>query len=110
MLARRTEIHGHCGVAVPQRLSFSPAALQDECYPVPDGSLMCFGLVGDDAIVIEIPDHGKIQYALPGMDVRDVRYPFPVGPVRMKLSVQQIPVLIGLITHLQLFPAADFGK
>ena len=74
-------------------------------------SLVCSGLVGDDAVVIEIPNHGKIQYALPCMDVRDVRYPFPVRPVRMKLPVQQIPVLIDLLTHLQPFPAAaDFRK
>ena len=67
--------------------------------------------VGDDAVVIEVPDHGQIQYALLGMDVGDVRYPFAVGPVRMKLPVQKIFVLVYLLPHLLPFPAAaDLGQ
>ena len=47
--------------------------------------------------------------ALPGMDVRDVRYPFAVGLVRVKVPVQQILVLVYLLPHLLPFPpAADF--
>ena len=38
--------------------------------------LLCFGLVGDDSVAVELPDHGQIQYALPGVDAGDVRYPF----------------------------------
>ena len=36
--------------------------------------LLSSGLVSHDAVVIEIPDHGQVQYALLGVDVGDVRY------------------------------------
>ena len=59
--------------------------------------LLCFGLVGDDSVAVELPDHGQIQYALPGVDAGDVRYPFAVGFVRVKLPVRQIFVLVDLL-------------
>ena len=62
--------------------------------------LLCFGLVGDDSVAVELPDHGQIQYALPGVDAGDVRYPFAVGFVRVKLPVRQIFVLVDLLPHL----------
>ena len=49
--------------------------------------LLSSGLVGYDAVVVEIPDHGQIQYALLCVDVRNIRYPFAVGPVRMEPAV-----------------------
>ena len=71
--------------------------------------LLCSGFVGHDAVVVEVPDHGQVQYTLLGVDVGDVRYPFAVGLVRMKLPVEQIPVLVDLLPHLLPFPAsADF--
>ena len=36
--------------------------------------------VGNNAIVIQIPNHGQVQNALFRMDVRDIRDPFAVGP------------------------------
>ena len=71
--------------------------------------LFCSGFVSHNGVVIEIPDHGQIQDTLLGVDVGDVRYPFAVGPVRMKLPVQKIFVLVYLLPHLLPFPAsADF--
>ena len=73
--------------------------------------LLGSGFVGNDAVVIEIPDHGQIQYALPGVDVGDVRYPFAVGPVRMELPVQQVLVPVYLLSYLLPFPpAADLRQ
>ena len=76
---------------------------------------ICFvnrsGFISYDAVVIEVPDHGQAQYALHGMDVGDVRHPFAVGPVRMKVPVQQIFVLVYLLPHLLPFSASpDLGK
>lgn len=45
-------------------------------------------LVSYNAIVIQIPDYGQIQYTPLRMDVRDVRDPFRIRSVRPKLSVQ----------------------
>ena len=61
-------------------------------------------LVGDDAVVIEIPDHGQLQYALLGVNVGDVGHPFAVRAVRMELPVQQILILVELLSHLLPFP------
>ena len=68
--------------------------------------LLGSSLVGDDAVVIEVPDYGKVQHTLLGVDVGDVCYPFAVGFVRMELPVQQILVLVYLLPHLLPFPAA----
>ena len=51
--------------------------------------VLCAGLVGDNAVVVKVPDHGQVQYALLGVDVGDVRYPFAVGSVRVKVLVQE---------------------
>ena len=45
------------------------------------------GFVSYNAVVIEVPDHGQVQHALLGVDVRDVCYPFAVGFIRMKVPV-----------------------
>ncbi len=71
--------------------------------------LLSSGLISHDAVVIEIPDHGQIQDTLLGVDVRDVRYPLVIGPVRVKVSVQQILIPVDLLPHLLPFPTtADF--
>ena len=73
--------------------------------------LLGASLVGDDAVVIEIPDHGQIQHALLGVDIGDVSHPFAVGLVRMELPVQQILVLMELLPRLLPFPTpADFRQ
>ena len=73
--------------------------------------LLCAGLVGNDAVVIEISNHRQIQYALLCVNVSNICYPFAVWSIRMKLSVEQILILVDLLSHLLPFPAAaDFRK
>mgnify|MGYP005780233899 CR=1 FL=1 len=53
----------------------------------------------------------RYKYALLGVGVRDVRYPFAVGSVCVKLPVEQILVLVELLPHLLPFPVtADFRQ
>lgn len=66
------------------------------------------GFVSHNAIVIEIADHGQIQYTLLGANVGDVRDPFAVGSVRMELPVQQILVLVCLLAHLNPLPVPPY--
>ena len=51
--------------------------------------VLCAGLVGDNAVVVKVPDHGQVQYALLGVDVGNVRHPFAVGSsgVRFFLAI-----------------------
>ena len=57
-------------------------------------------LVSYNAVVIQIPDYGQIQYTLLRMDVGDVRDPFCIRPVCPELSVQQILVLMYLLSKV----------
>lgn len=62
-------------------------------------------LVSYNAVVIQIPDYGQIQYTLLRMDVGDVRDPFCIRPVCPELSVQQILVLMYLLSKVNPLPA-----
>ena len=84
---------------------FSPAHSQPNGVQHQIHCLLCPGLVGHDAVVIEIPDHGQIQYALLCMDVGNIRYPFAVGPVRIELAVQQVFVFMYLLPQIDPFSA-----
>ena len=68
-------------------------------------SLFCSGFAGHNATVIEVPDHGQVQYALLGVDIRDLRSSFAVGLVCVKLSVEQIFILADPLPRLLPFPA-----
>ena len=59
--------------------------------------------VSCNAIVIQIPNHGQIQYTLFRMDVGDVRDPFHIRPVCLELSVQQILILMYLLSKVHPF-------
>ena len=88
MLGMCIESLGRCGAATPQRPSFLPLhgqtnGVQDQIH-----RLLCSSLISHDAVVIEIPDHGQIQYPLLRLDVRNICYPFAVGPVCVKLPVE----------------------
>lgn len=111
MLVRRTETPGRCGGGAPQRLSFFPLHGQTNGIQHQVDCLMCSGFVSYYAVVIEISDHGQVQYALLCVDVGNIRYPFAVRPVRIKLPIQQILVLVDLLPHLLPFSAsADLRK
>ncbi len=45
-----------------------------------DFHLLCASFVGNNAVVVKIPDHGQIQFPC-SVDVGDICYPFAVGPV-----------------------------
>ena len=78
-----------------------PDGIQDQICRLP-----CTSLVSHDAVVVEVTDYGQLQHTLPGMDVRDVHDPFAVRPVCMKLSAQQIFILVNLLSHLCPFSLA----
>ena len=50
--------------------------------------LLRSGLVGRDTVIVEVTDHGQIQHTLLRLDVRNICYPFAVGPVCVKLPVE----------------------
>lgn len=80
--------------------------VQDQIHRLP-----CPGLVGHNAVVVEIADHGQVQYTFSCMDVRDVRDPFAVYPVCVKISIQKIFILMKLLAHLSpLSAAADLRQ
>lgn len=69
------------------------------------------GFVSHNTVVVQIPDHGKVQDSLLGVDVGDICDPFTVGPFCAEFSVQQIFILVHLLP--QLFPLsapADFRQ
>ena len=68
--------------------------------------LFCSSLVSHNAVVVEIPDHRQIQYTLFGVNVGDACHPFAVGLIRVKVSAQQILVVVYLLPHLLPFPAS----
>ena len=78
-----------------------PDRVQDEVY-----RLLCGSLVGHDAVVVQIPDHGQIQHALFGVDVGNIRNPLAVRSVSPELPFQQIVVLMYLLTKVHPLPAA----
>ena len=56
-------------------------------------------------------NHRQIQYALLCVDVHDICYPFAVGPVCVKLAVEQVFISVYLLAHLLPLPAAaDLGQ
>ena len=73
--------------------------------------LGCSRFVSYNTVVEQIPDHGKIQDSLFGVDVGDICDPFTVGAFCVEFSIQQIFILVYLLT--QLFPLsapADFRQ
>ena len=69
------------------------------------------GLVGHNAVVIQIPDHRKVQDSLLGVDVGDICDPFTIGVFCVEFSVQQIFILVHLLSQvLPLSAPADFGQ
>ena len=63
-------------------------------------TLTCSCFARNHAVVKQIPNHGQIEYTLSGMDEGNIRDPFVVGSVRLKVSVQSIFVFVKLLAHL----------
>ena len=72
--------------------------------------LLRSGLVGNDAVIIQIPDDGKIQYTLPGMDIRNIRRPLPVRSVGMKILFPEILVFMQMFTVFAESSSPDHGQ
>ena len=67
------------------------------------------GLAGDDAVVIEIPDHRQKEHTLSGLDIRNDCHPFAVRLLCVKLVVQEVFILMYLPSYLlPLFALANF--
>ena len=45
---------------------------------------------GDDTPRIQVQNRGQIQPSLTGPDVTDIDNPFLIGPIRHKVTVQQV--------------------
>ena len=50
------------------------------------------GFVGHNAV--EVPDRRQVQHSLFGVDVRNVRYPFAIESVCVKVSVEKLLVFV----------------
>ena len=61
------------------------------------------GFVCHDAVVIQVSDHGQIEEALAGTDIRDVCHPLLIWLLCRKISVEQVLVLVHLLFHLHPF-------
>ena len=71
--------------------------------------LLCTGLIGNNAVIIQITNRGWVQHSLFGVDVGDIGHPFAVGPVCLKWTIQKIFIFVQLLPHLNPFsPAANF--
>ena len=71
--------------------------------------LCCSCFIRNNAIVEQIPNYREVKNTLTGMDVGDIRDSFVVWPVSLKLSVQQVFVLVKLLSHLSpLSASANF--
>lgn len=100
MLVTCIESLGRCGGATPQRLSFFPFhgqtnGIQDQIY-----RLLRPSFVGNNAVVIQVTNHRRVQHTLLCLDVRNVGHPLGVRLFSMKLAVQQVLVLVQLLNQL----------
>ena len=62
--------------------------------------LLCSCLVGYDAVVIKISDHGQVQHTFLGVDIGNIRDPFGIWSICPKLPIQQILLLMHLLTKI----------
>ena len=67
--------------------------------------------VGDNAVVKEVTDDGKVQDTLRCVNVGYVGYPLLIGLQGGEVTVQQIFIAVKLLSHNPvLLPAADFRQ
>ena len=75
--------------------------VQDKVDRLSGCCLICY-----NTVVIQIPDHGQIQYPFLGMDIGNIRDPLSVRLVRIELPGQKVLVLMYLLTKVDPLPAA----
>ena len=66
-------------------LHCQPDRIQNKIDCLPGGRV-----VGHNAVVVQITDHGQMQYTFLGVDIRNICDPFAVRSVSMELPFQQI--------------------
>ena len=102
---------GRCGAATPQRPSFSHLSLQGVSCPelsLPSAEqrfcgpqCCCHRDLGSWT--------DKIDNPFVCMDIRNICYPFLIGSICVKVSVEEILILVHLLPHLYPLPwSADF--
>ena len=101
-------------VAVELQLRSDPLFFRIHCqmYGVQDkiDRLLSTGLISDNAVIVQIPNHGQIEHPLFGVDIGDICDPLLIGCICLKVSIEEILVFMDLLSHLSPFStAADFG-
>ena len=66
------------------------------------------GLVNDNASVIQITDHGQIENAFLGMNVRNVCDPLLIWMCSIEFTIQKVLVFVDLPAHLDPFSSAAY--
>lgn len=72
--------------------------------------LLCAGLVGDNAVVVQIPNDRKVQRALLCLDVGYIGHPLLIGAIGMKVAIQQIRITVKLLSVIPIPLPPDFRK
>lgn len=67
--------------------------------------LLCAHFVSNDAAVVKAANHGQIEYALSGMEVGDVHYPFLIWTQGGELTIRQMGVFMQMLNYLPVFAA-----
>ena len=52
--------------------------------------LLGCSLVSYNAVVVQIPDHGQVQYTLFGLDIGNIGHPFAVWRFSLKVPVKKV--------------------
>ena len=69
------------------------------------------GFVGDNAVVKEVMDDGKVQDTLCCVNIRYVGSPLLIGPLGGEVTVQQIFIAVKLLSHNPvLLPGANLRQ
>ena len=66
------------------------------------------GLVSDNASVIQITDHGQIENAFLGMNVRNVCDPLLIWMCSIEFTIQKVLVFVDLPAHLDPLSSAAY--
>jgi hypothetical protein len=82
-----------------------PDGGQNEIYV-----LLRAGSVRNDAVVVQIANHGKVQYTLSRFDVRNIRNPLLVRPIRMEIPIQKIWVTMQTFSVIAVFSASHLRQ
>ena len=72
--------------------------------------LFCAGFVGDDTVVVQVPNDWKRQKSLACFDVWYICYPLLIRTICMEVSVQQIGITMQMIAVMLILLSPDNRK